>query len=406
MGERREDFRSEGGLTMAMAKENIDPKANAVVRQALTRAIRDYGEVGLQVAAYLDGRLVIDTWDGIADPATGREVNGDTLFNVFSVTKAVTAVALHIQAERGLVDYDAAVSRYWPEFGAKGKRGTVRDALTHRLGVPFMPQDVTPERMCDWEWMVARLADMEAEFAGKSAYHAITLGWILGEIVRRTDPQHRPFKTFVQDEICAPLGIDDLWIGIPDTVEPRVATLIDYPSLPPYRQPGSFGYRSQPSNVGTCAAVYGRPDVRRACIAAAGGIFSARSTARFFAMLANGGELDGVRLLSEERVRSFSEPRPNADEVDPILMFVLQVGWGGLRINDRPEQRMSTAAVGKNPRIIYHPGAGGSIAWADPDARLAVAICHNRMFDTYVPAEKDPFFPIGNAVRSALGIPN
>jgi CubicO group peptidase (beta-lactamase class C family) len=172
------------------------------------------------------------------------------------------------------------------------------------------------------------------------------------------------------------------------------------------RQPGSPGYRSQPSNVGTCAAVYGRSDVRRACIAAAGGIFNARSTARFFAMLANGGELDGVRLLSEARVRTFSEPRPNADEVDPVLMFVLQVGMAGLRVNDRPEQRMSTAAVGTNRRTFYHPGAGGSIAWADPDARLAVAICHNRMFDTYVSADRDPFVPIGNAVRSALGIPS
>lgn len=384
----------------------IDPKANDLVRQAIAFSIRERGEVGVQVAAYLDSRLVIDTWDGIADPASGRKVDGDTLFNVFSVTKAVTAVAVHIQAERGLIDYDAPVARYWPEFGVKGKTtGTVRDALTHRLGVPFMPDGVTPETMCDWDWMVKQLAGMEPQFAQKSAYHAITLGWVLGEIVRRTDPKRRDFGTFVQEEICAPLAITDLWIGIPDKVEPRVATLIDYPSLPPYRQPGSPGYRSQPGNVGTCAAVYGRGDVRRACIAAAGGIFNAWSTARFFAMLANGGELDGVRLLSAARVRSFEKPRPNPDEVDPIMMYVLQVGMGGLRINARPEQRMSTAAVGTNPRIIYHPGAGGSIAWADPDARLAVAICHNRMFDTYVSAEQDPFAPIGNAVRSALGIP-
>ena len=391
----------------AVNEKRIDAKANALVREALAQAIRENGEVGLQVAAYLDGRLVIDTWDGIADLTTGRKVDGDTLFNVFSVTKAVTAVAVHMQAERDLIDYDAPVARYWPEFGVKGKdKGTVRDALTHRLGVPYMPEGVTPELMCDWDWMVNELANMEPTFAKKSAYHAITLGWILGEIVRRTDPKRRDFGTFVQEEICAPLGISDLWIGIPDEVEPRIAPLIDYPTLPPYRQPGSPGYRSQPSNIGTCAAVYGRGDVRRACIAAAGGLFSARSTARFFAMLANGGELDGVRLLSDACVRSLSKPRPNADEVDPVLMYPLQVGMGGLRINDRPEPRMSTASVGTNPRTIYHPGAGGSIAWADPDARLAVAICHNRMFDTYVPAEKDPFVPIGNAVRSALGIPN
>lgn len=361
------------------------------------------------MAAYLEGELVVDTWDGVADPATGRRVDGETLFNVFSVTKAVTAVAVHLQVERKLIDYDTPVSRYWPEFAVKGKaRGTVRDALTHRLGVPFMPDGVTPEKMCDWDWMVGRIAAMEPLFepGTQSAYHAITQGWILGEIVRRTDPKKRGFGSFVQEEIAKPLGISDLWIGIPDDVEPRVAALIDYPSLPPYRQPDSFGYRSQPGNVGTCAAVYGRSDVRRACIAAAGGIFNARSTARFFAMLANGGELNGVRLLSRACVRSLGEPRSNPDEVDPIMMHVLQVGMGGLRINDRPEKRMSTAAVGTNPRIIYHPGAGGSIAWADPDARLAVAICHNRMFDTYVTREEDPFVPIGDAIRSALGIPN
>src|SRR5688500_4257899 len=116
----------------------IDAKANNLVHEAVAQAIREKGEVGVQVAAYLDGRLVIDTWDGIADLTTGRKVDGDTLFNVFSVTKAVTAVAVHIQAERGLIDYDAPVARYWPEFGVKGKdKGTVRDALTHRLGVPF-----------------------------------------------------------------------------------------------------------------------------------------------------------------------------------------------------------------------------------------------------------------------------
>ena len=386
---------------------SINGKANDLVREAVSRSIREKGEVGVQVAAYLNGRLVIDTWDGIADLSTGRRVDGETLFNVFSVTKAVTLVAVHIQAERGLVDYEAPVSRYWPEFGVKGKsKGTVRDALTHRLGVPFMPEGVTPEKMCDWDWMVRQIADMEPMFKDKprSAYHAITLGWILGEIVRRTDPKQRDFGTFVQEEICEPLGISDLWIGIPDRVEARVAKLIDYSSLPPYRKPGSFGYRAQPDTVGTRAAVYGRADVRRACIAAAGGIFNARSGARFFSMLANSGELDGVRLLSEARVRSLGQPRWDPDEVDPIMMHVLQVGLGGLRVNDRPELRMSVASVGNNPHTIYHPGAGGSIAWADPDARLSAAIFHNHMFDTYVSAEHDPFVPIGEAIRKGLGI--
>ena len=111
----------------------------------------------MQVAAYRGGELAIDTWAGLADPATARKVDGDTLFNVYSVTKAVAATALHVQADRGLIDYDAPVARYWPEYGTRGKaRTTVRDVLTHRACVPQMPQAVTPERMCDWAWMTQR----------------------------------------------------------------------------------------------------------------------------------------------------------------------------------------------------------------------------------------------------------
>src|SRR5713101_3643085 len=205
---------------------------NRVVQEAVDAAIREGGEIGLQVAASVDGELVVDVWGGLADETTGRKVEGDTLFPVFSVTKAVTATALHIQAERGLVDYDTPIAHYWPEFGAHGKdKGTVRDALTHRIGIPQMPEGVTPELMCDWERMVQRLAATQPLFVPgtKSAYLAYTFGWIIGEIVRRTDPQRRLFGTFVQEEICAPLGIDNLWIGIPDKVELRVAKRTNLP---------------------------------------------------------------------------------------------------------------------------------------------------------------------------------
>ena len=124
---------------------------NAVVQKAVDMAIHERGEIGLQIAAYLNGELVVDCWGGLADETTGRKVDADTLFPIFSVVKAVTAVALHIQAERGLVDYYEPMATYWPEFGAHGKdKGTVYDALTHRIGVPLMPNAVTPELMCDW----------------------------------------------------------------------------------------------------------------------------------------------------------------------------------------------------------------------------------------------------------------
>ena len=206
--------------------------ANQIVQKAVDTAIDQGGEVGVQVAAYLDGELAVDVHGGVADDTTGREVDGDTVFPVFSVIKAVTATALHIQAERGLVDYYTPVAHYWPEFGKHGKdKGTLYDALTHRIGVPLMPVAVTPELMCDWDWMVGQMADMHPLFepGTKSGYMAYTFGWVVGEVVRRTDPKERPFGVFIQDEICQPLGIDSLWAGIPADVDPRVARLIDMP---------------------------------------------------------------------------------------------------------------------------------------------------------------------------------
>jgi CubicO group peptidase (beta-lactamase class C family) len=388
---------------------SMDP--NTIVQEAVDSAINDRGEIGLQVAAYVDGQRVVDVWGGLADETTGQRVDGDTLFPVFSVTKAVTAVVLHLQAERGLVDYAMPIAYYWPEFGAHGKdKATVYDALTHRLGVPVMPMGVTPELMCDWDWMVQRIADMRPLFepGTKSAYMSYTWGWVIGEVVRRTDPKRRPFGTFVQEEICRPLGIDSLWIGIPDEVEPRVATLTNMPPIPPGAPgmaPGILSPLAIPFQVGTTQDVFGRPDVRRACLPGAGGIMNARSAARFFAMLAQGGELDGVRLLAEERVRLFSVPRPPC-EYDYVQGVPHNGSIGGFHLVAPIGQAPPPVAMvpaGRNPRVFGHPGAGGSIGWADPDTRLAVAMTHNRMFRASSPQE-NPLVPIGQAVRKALGV--
>ena len=378
---------------------------NKIVQTAVDAAIRQGGEIGVQVAAYLSGELVVDVWGGLADETAGRMVNGDTLFPVFSVTKAVTATALHIQAERGLIDYDKPISHYWPEFAANGKgTATIRDGLTHRTGIPLMPEGVTPQQMCDWNWMIEHLAQMKPLFdpGTTSAYHSYTFGWIIAECVRRTDPQRRPFGRFVQEEICTPLGIDNLFMGIPEAAEPRIAKLTNMPAPPAGTPaPGPLRMGAIPSQVGVVQEVFGRADVRRACIPGAGGIMNARSEARFFAMLANGGQLGGVRLLSEERVRSFSTPRANRGEVDRTLARVLNLGISGFHLGG--ESPPAPPVIGNNPHTISHPGAGGSIGWADPDARLAVGICHNRMFDAQTPQD-NPLQPIGDAIRQALGL--
>ena len=374
-----------------------------IVQQALDYATREGGEIGVQVAAYLNGKLVIDAWSGVADPATGRPVDGDTLFNVYSVTKAVAATALHILADRGQIDYDAPVARYWPEYGMRGKaRTTVRDVLTHRACVPQMPDGVTPEKMCDWDWMTAAIADLEplAEPGTKTLYLSMTFGWIIGELVRRADPHGRSLGRFVREEIAQPLGICDLWIGIPDAVESRIAKLADAMAPVPAEYLPPLFLASMPEQVALNPTVFERPDVRRAEVAGVGGIFNARSEARFWAMLAGGGEIDGVRLLSKALVATLNTPRANSEEPDPVMFgFPILITIGGFWFGgDHPP----VTAV-QSPRALCHPGQGNSIGWADPDTGLAVAICHNKLFNPTSP-EEDPLLPIANAIRRALNL--
>lgn len=380
-------LREAGLLAQGSAAGKPDPQH--VFQRAIDAAISE-GEVGLAFGVYKDGKLVADVLGGIADKTTGRKVDKDTLFNVFSVTKAITATALHIQAERGLVSYDAPIAKYWPEFAAHGKgKTTVRDGLMHRAGIPAMPAGVTPEQMADYDWMVKAIANLKPVFepGTTNAYHSYTWGWIISEVVRRTDPKKREFRQFAMDEISTPLGIKDLWLGIPAAAEPRVARM-ENDQISVFDQSTLRG-QSMPTSVAGTQAVWGRSAVRRACIPGAGGIFNAPSCARFWAMIANGGQLDGVRLLSAERLQACLAPRPDTDKVDVGRGLVTRVGVGGYWLG-------ADGVVGKG-RILCHPGLGASLGWADLDNRVAVSICHNRHGLAYAK-------PLADAMKTAFGI--
>ena len=382
---------------------SLQHKANAAVQFAIDEVVASGREVGVQVAAYLRGELVVDAWGGVADPATGRPVDGDTLFNVYSVTKAVAATAIHMLVDRGVLDYDVPLVKWWPEYGAHGKeKTTLRHVLTHRAGVPQMPDGMTPERLCDWDWMTRSIADLKplAEPGTKTLYLSMTFGWILGEVLRRADPQHRSLGRFVREEIAEPLGAPDLWIGIPDGMEHRIARQVNAMApIPPEYLPPLF-LASMPQQVALVPEVFERPDVRRAEVAGVGGIFTARSEARFWAMLAGGGALDGVRLLSSELASTLNTPRAHSEEPDPVMFgFPLPITIGGYWFGG---EHPPVCAV-KHPRSICHPGQGNSIGWADPETGLAVAICHNRLFNAAAP-DQDPLLPIANAIRQALGL--
>jgi CubicO group peptidase (beta-lactamase class C family) len=351
---------------MAVAR---DPEGMpAALRAAVAESLAS-DERGVQISAMVGGATIADGWGGDLGDAAGTPVDGETLFPIFSVSKAVTAVALHVQAERGLIAYDAPVAAYWPEYGARGKGGvTIAHVLSHRAGVPVMPAEVTPERMCDWDWMIERLADAEPLFpaGARNAYHPMTFGWLLGEVVRRTDPRRRSFAEFVRDEICVPLRMDRFFFGVPPELEHRVATLSSAGAPPPATD---LVRRAAPAQVALVPDVFNRRDVQRAQIPAVGAVANARSVVRLFAMLANRGELDGVRLLSERRVVAMLEPRPA--ERDETYGRVMPVGVGALWL---------AAPGGQGAgRVLSHTAAGGTIAWADVDSGLAVAFCHNRM---------------------------
>jgi CubicO group peptidase (beta-lactamase class C family) len=380
-------LREAGLVAQGSTGSREDPQH--IFERAVGAAIAE-GEVGLQFAVYKEDRLVVDVYGGVADRTTGRKVDPNTLFNVFSVTKAVTATALHIQAERGLVSYDAPIARYWPEFAAHGKgKTTVRDGLTHRTGIPSMPEGVTPEQMADYEWMVDAVANLKPIFepGTTNAYHSYTWGWIVAEVVRRTDPKKRDFRQFVIDEISRPLGITDLWVGLPAEAEPRVARM-ENDQISVVDQSTLRG-KSMPTQVAGTEAVFGRSVVRRSCIPGAGGIFNAPSCARFFALLANEGRLNGARLLSAERVRAALTPRPDTDTLDVGRGTITRVGMGGYWL-------AADGVVGRG-RILCHPGLGNSVGWADLDNRLAVAICHNRHGLAYAK-------PLAAAMGHAFGV--
>jgi len=368
-----------------------------VMAAALDRAI-ELGETGISVAVYHRGKLVIDQAAGLADPKTGRNATVDTLWPVFSVTKGVVALSLHMQAERGLVDTSAPVAKYWPEFGCNGKEKiTVTDALCHRAGIPQMPPGVTAELQADWDWMTRQIANFTPVFepGTANAYHVLVWGWIIGEVVRRTDPKQRSYAAFIQDEICRPLGITDFHLGLPDALLDRVAKLSGG---------NGFGlddiYNVCPLPVFPGSDVHNQPVVQKAVVPGAGAITTASAVARIFAVLAGRGKLDDVRLLSDERAAALVEPRDNPYDADKVLPIPVWFSKSGYWIGGEPG--FSEPLVGDHRDILVSPGAGGSLAFADLRDNIAVAICKNNMDAPAILEPERTFAPIMRAVREIL----
>jgi CubicO group peptidase (beta-lactamase class C family) len=338
--------------------------ASAKVRATLEGLVKSGPEIGLQVAAYLGGKLVVDAWAGLADEAKKTPVDGDTLFMLSSTTKGVTATCMHALVEKHKLDYDMPIVKVWPEFGAHGKdKATLRHALSHQTGVPQTPVGYTPEWLADWDKMCRGIAALTPMFpiGQRTAYHSLNYGYINGEILRRVDG--RTIGQFLQDEICKPLKINGLYLGVPDGEMHRVAVLKDGPPAPAAYDASMVG---EPAGS-YVAKVFNRPEVIKAAIPGSGGIMSARGLARHYAMLANWGELDGVRILPEARIRAGIELQ--TFEWDEIYKIRVRRSLGYRRGRD--------CGPLATPDAFGHVGGGGSFAYADPSLRLGIGFSKN-----------------------------
>ena len=348
------------------------------VQHAIDGRVETGAEVGVQVAVYRDGELVVDAVAGLADPDSGRRMDSGTPVYTWSMGKAMTATIVHRLVERGLFGYDTPIVELWPEFGAHGKQhATVRHALTHSAGVPGIGTETTVEEICDWDRICARIAGSEPwwEPGTQMGYHAYTFGFILGEVVRRATG--RRISQLLPEEIGGPLGVaDELYFGMPEAEHYRLARLVDAPggadmmgALPP----DSPLARSAPPGLWPSAALGNRPDVLAADIPA-GGKMTARAIARMYAALI--GEVDGVRLLPPECVeRIVTEKVEGIDQVfgNPATFGL---GFSIGRLGAEPGTDRSTIAWG---------GSGGTFGYADPTTGIAFALTKNLQtmnFDT------------------------
>jgi CubicO group peptidase (beta-lactamase class C family) len=340
----------------------------AAVRDQFAANFDEGLEVGATVAVVVDGETVVDLWGGTCDDGTPWAE--DTLVNVWSTTKTMTALCALILADRGELDLHAPVARYWPEFAANGKEGVeVRHLLGHTAGLSGFQEPMTEEDYRDWDLCTSRLAAQAPwwEPGSASGYHAITQGYLVGEVVRRVSG--RSLGTFFADEVAGPLGAD-FHIGTGPECDARVTRVIPPPPLLAEGiDPTSIMARTM-GNPPLRAEVSWEEGWRRAEVPAANGHGNARSVAAVQAVMACGGEVGGVRLLSAQGCEAVFEQQ--AQGVDLVLGVPLRLGMGyGL---SGPETPLSP-----NSRTCFWGGWGGSLVVADLDARTVVAYVMNRM---------------------------
>ena len=366
-------------MTTALEVHGICDVRFERVREALGENFTKHGEVGASLAVMVDGRMIVDVWAGHADAERMRPWERDTIVNAWSTTKGIVATCAHRLADQGRLDLDAPVAKYWPEFAQAGKAEIpVRYLLSHQAGLPAIRKPLPLGAAFDWDMMTTALAEEEPwwEPGTKHGYHAFTYGWLIGEVIRRITGQS--LGTYFRKEVAEPLGLD-FHIGLGAEHDARTAEIsADLPQpgdtnfvIEMLQDPESMAFKvlANPPDLFQPGVVNTR-EWRAAEIPAANGHGNARAIARLYGALARGGELDGVRILSPEAIeRATVEQASGKDEV---LGLNLRTALGFVLTS-------ADATMGPNPRAFGHSGAGGSLGFADPDAKLGFGYAMNRM---------------------------
>jgi CubicO group peptidase (beta-lactamase class C family) len=359
------------------------------VRAQFERNFAERGEIGASVCVTVDGETVVDLWGGVADPRTGRVWDRDTIGVVWSCTKGATALCAHMLVARGQLDLDAPVASYWPEFAAGGKAAiTVKMLLTHQAGLAAFSEPIPEDGYCDWTLIADRLAAQAPLWpAGtRHGYHALTFGHLVGELVRRISG--KSLGAFFRDEVARPLGLD-LWIGLPEEHEARVAPTIPA-AMPGPGDPIPTFYRAamtDPSSLGArvlmnsgLALAPGWIDSRIAHAAelpAFGGVGNARALAGMYRPLALGGAVDGVRLVDDATLAAMAAVAAAGLDATLLVPTRWALGFGKSMDN-------AACAPGDQDGVILsddafgHSGMGGSIGFADPRTGLSFGYTMNR----------------------------
>ena len=357
----------------------------ADVASVLVRLIPDDKRSGAAVCVYHKGECVVDIWGGKRN-AEGESWESETTAPSFSTTKGVVSTLVHILVDRGKASYDDPIALHWPEFGAHGKdRITIRHALCHEAGLYRIDEMIdSPAEMLDWEHMKAVVADAEpAHMPGEGhGYHALTYGWLMGGLIEAITG--KALETVLAEELVDPLGLDGMFIGMPHNELYRRATMVNSKMKPPREREDWQERLLEWAEIGLTKLGIELAEFRSALmpfdeefdwndektvqakIPAANGQFTARSLARMYAMIACGGELDGVRVLSERSVRELSAVQNTTRDKVLFLPMKWRLGY----------HRAFTLGVSV-PQAFGHYGYGGSGAFCDPSRSLAVALTVN-----------------------------